>query len=197
MDNKINFNDLWAKQTSIEPNPENLLLQISKMKQSNFRKLIITNLLLIAVSVFIVLIWGYYKPQLISTKVGIILIILAMTIYLFTYNKSYSLFKENVDSKSNADYLQELLAIKSKQQFMHTTMLNLYFILLSAGIGLYMYEYTSRMTIFWGIVAYGITLLWILINWFYLRPKQIKKQQATLDEIIIKCKQLNKQLEAR
>lgn len=197
MDNKINFNDLWAKQTSIEPNPENLLLQISKMKQSNFRKLIITNLLLIAVSVFIVLIWSYYKPQLISTKVGIILIILAMTIYLFTYNKSYSLFKENVDSKSNADYLQELLAIKSKQQFMHTTMLNLYFILLSAGIGLYMYEYTSRMTIFWGIVAYGITLLWILINWFYLRPKQIKKQQATLDEIIIKCKQLNKQLEAR
>lgn len=196
MDNKIDFNDLWAKQTSIEPNPEDLLSQISKMKRSNLRKLIITNLMLIAVSVFIVLIWIYYQPQLGSTKVGIILIILAMAIYLFAYNKSYALFKENMTSNSNADYLKELLAIKSKQQFMHTTMLNLYFILLSAGLGFYMYEYTSKMTSFWGIVTYGITLIWILINWFYLRPKQIKKQQATLDEIIIKFKQLNKQLEA-
>ncbi len=195
MDNKINFNDLWAKQTSIEPNPENLLLQISKMKRSNMRKLIITNLMLVAVSAFIVLIWIYYKPQLLSTKVGIILIILAMTIYLFTYNKSYSLFKENIDSKSNADYLKELLAIKSKQHFMHTTMLNVYFILLSAGIGLYMYEYTSRMTTFGGIFTYGITLTWILVNWFYFRPKQIKKQQLKLDEMIIKFKKLNKQLE--
>jgi len=195
MDNKINFNELWAKQTSNEPGPENLLLQISKMKRSNFKKLIITNLMLIGVSVFIVLVWSYYKPQFLSTKVGIILIILAMAIFLFAYNKSYSLFKENIEAKSNADYLKDLLAIKSKQQFMHSTMLNVYFILLSAGIGLYMYEYTSRMTIFWEIFAYAITLTWILINWFYFRPKQIKKQQATLDEMITKFKNLNKQLE--
>jgi hypothetical protein len=195
MDNKINFNDLWAMQTSIEPNPESLLLQISKMKRSNLRKLIITNLMLVAVSAFIVLIWIYYQPQLGSTKVGIILIILAMSIYLFAYNTSYTLFKENIGYKSNTDYLKELLTIKSKQQFMHTTMLNLYFILLSAGIGLYMYEYTSRMTIFLGIFTYAITLTWILINWFYFRPKQIKKQQASLDEMITKFKNLNKQLE--
>lgn len=195
MDNKINFNELWAKQTSIEPNPKQLLLQISKMKRMYLRKLVITNLMLIAVSVFIVLIWVYYQPQLLSTKIGIILIILAMAVFLFAYNKSYTLFKENINSKSNTDYLKELLVIKSKQQFMHTTMLNVYFILLSAGIGLYMYEYTSRMTIFWGIVAYGITLIWILLNWFYLRPKQIKKQQLKLDDMITKFKQLNKQLE--
>lgn len=195
MENKINFNDLWAKQTSVEPGPEKLMLEISKMKRSNLRKLITTNVMLMAVSAFIVLVWVYYQPQLLSTKVGIILIILAMVIFLFTYNKSYSLFKENIEAKSNADYLKDLLAIKSKQQFMHTTMLNVYFILLSAGIGLYMYEYTSRMTIFWGIVAYGITLIWILFNWFHLRPKQIKKQQLKLDDMITKFKQLNKQLE--
>ncbi|MBK8610093.1 MAG: hypothetical protein IPL84_09120 [Chitinophagaceae bacterium] len=196
MDNKINFKDLWAKQTSIEPNPGDLLLQISKMKRSNLRKLIVTNLMLVTVSAFIILIWIYYQPQLVSTKVGILLIILSMTIFLFAYNRSYTLFKEDINSKSNTDYLKELLAIKSKQQFMHTTMLNVYFILLSAGIGLYMYEYTSRMTIFWGIVAYGITLIWILFNWFYLRPKQIKKQQLKLDDMITKFKKLNNQLEA-
>lgn len=195
MDNKINFNDLWAKQTSTVPNPENLLLQISKMKRSNLRKLIITNMMFVTVSAFIVLIWVYYQPQLLSTKIGIILIILAIVIYLFAFNKSYSLFKENIETKSNTYYLKELLAIKSKQQFMHTTMLNVYFILLSAGIGLYMYEYTSKMKIYFGFITYGITIIWIMINWFYFRPKQLKKQQSKLDEIITKFKELNKQLE--
>ena len=84
--------------------------------------------------------------------------------------------------------------IKAKQQYMQTTMLNLYFVLLSTGIGLYMYEYTQLMTAFWGIFVYGITSIWILFNWFYLRPKQIKKQQSKLDEIIGKFEMLNEQL---
>lgn len=194
MSNDINFKDLWSKQTSIAPNPENLVFEIKKMKQSNLRKLVFTNLLLITTSLFIILIWMYYQPQLLTTKIGIILIILAIVIFLFTYNKSYSLFKTEANSQSNSDYLKDLLAIKAKQQFMGTTMLNLYFILLSIGIGLYMYEYTSHMKPLWGIVTYGITSIWILFNWFYLRPKQIKKQKAKLDAIISKFKILNRQL---
>ena len=50
------------------------------------------------------------------------------------------------------------------------------------------------MTTFWGIFAYGTTSIWILFNWFYLRPKQIKKQQSKLDEIIGKFEMLNEQL---
>lgn len=195
MGNEINFGDLWAKQTSIEPDPENLILQINKIKRSNFRKLISLNLMLIAVSVFIVLIWGYFKPQLLTTKLGIILIILAITIYLYAYNKSYSLFKPGMGLQSNSDYLKDLLSIKSKQQFMHAVMLNVYFVLLSAGIGMYMLEYTSRMTTFMEIFVYVITAIWILINWFYFRPRQIKKQRVKLDEIIRQVENLNKQLD--
>ena len=194
MDNNINFKDLWAKQTSVAPNPENLIAEIKKMNQYNLRKLVFTNILLIATSIFIILIWMYYKPQLLTTKIGIILIILAIVVFLLAYNKSYSLFKSDKNSQSNSDYLKDLLTIKAKQKFMGTTMLNLYFILLSIGIGLYMYEYTSRMTTFLGIFAYGITTIWILFNWFYLRPKQINKQRAKLDTIISKFEMVNNQL---
>jgi hypothetical protein len=195
MDNNINFKDLWAKQTSVAPNPENLIAEIKIMKQSNFKKLVFTNLLFIATSIFIICIWIYYQPQLITTKIGIVLIILAMVVFLFAYNKSYSLFRIHSKSQSNSDYLKDLLAIKSKQKFMETTMLNLYFILLLLGIGLYMYEYTSRMKPIWGIVTYGITFIWILFNWFYLRPKQINKQRAKLDTIIFKFEMVNNQLD--
>lgn len=195
MDDNINFNELWAKQRSSEPNQEKLLLQIKKMKQTNLRKLVITNCLFLTSSVLIILVWVYFQPQFITTKIGIVFVILAMAIYLLAYNRSYSLFKDNMNSHSNRDYLNELLAIKAKQLFMHTTMLNLYFVLLSTGLSLYMYEYASRMTTFWGMFIYGITALWILVNWFYLRPRQIKKQQSKLDEIISKLQNINKQLE--
>jgi len=197
MKNNINLNDLWAKQTSVVPNPENLMSEIKIMKQLNLRKLVLANVLLITTSVFIILIWVYYQPQWITTKIGIILIILAMAIYLFAYNKSYSLFRDRMNPQSNRDYLKDLLAIKAKQLFMQTTMLNLYFVLLSAGIGLYMYEYTSRMTAFWAIFTYGITALWVFLNWFYFRPRQIKKQQSKLDEIIRKIELLNEQLDEK
>lgn len=194
MSDNINFKDLWNKQISIAPNPDNLIFEIKKLKKSNLKKLVLTNLLFIATSVSIILIWMYFQPQLLSTKIGILLIILAMVIFLFAYNESYSLFKNNMNSQSNSDYLKDLLAIKAKQKFMGKTILNLYFILLSSGIGLYMYEYTSRMKPLWAIITYGITSIWILYNWFYLRPKQIKKQKAKLDEIISKFEMLNMQL---
>ena len=194
MNSNINFNELWAKQKTGEPNKEELLSKINKFKKSNLKRLIITNLLLIITSLFIIFIWVYYQPQMITTKIGIILTVLAMVIFVISYNQSFALFRKTTNTQSNSEYLKNLIAIKAKQQFMQTTMLYLYFVLLSTGIGLYMYEYTQLMTAFWGIFAYGITSIWILFNWFYLRPKQIKKQQSKLDEIIGKFEMLNEQL---
>jgi hypothetical protein len=197
MNSNINFNELWAKQKTGEPNKEDLLSKINKFKKSNLKRLIITNLLLIITSFFIIFIWVYYQPQMITTKIGIILTILAMVIFVIAYNQSFALFRKITNTQSNSEYLKELLAIKAKQQFMQTTMLNLYFVLLSTGIGLYMYEYTQLMTAFWVIFTYGITSIWILFNWFYLRPKQIKNQQSKLDEIISKFEMLIEQLDEK
>jgi hypothetical protein len=194
MEGNINFNELWAKQKIGEPNQEDLFLKICKFKKNNLKRLIKTNLLLIATSGFVIFVWVHYKPQMMTTKIGIIVTILAMAIYVIAYNKSFELFKNTTNTQSNSAYLKELLAIKSKQQFMQTTMLNLYFVLLSTGIGLYLYEYTQRMTALWAVFTYGITGFWFLLNWFYFRPIQIKKQEAKLNEIICKLENINKQL---
>lgn len=194
MDSNINFNELWSKQKTGKPDTQDLVSKMNKFKTANLKRLILTNLKLIATSLFIILVWVYYQPQLITTKIGIILCVLAMVIFLIAYNQSFTLFRKTSNALSNAEYLKDLLIIKSKQQFMQTTMLNLYFILLAAGISLYLYEYARRMTTFWGIFTYGITGFWMLFNWFYFRPKQIKKQQSRLDEIIGKFKMLNEQL---
>jgi small-conductance mechanosensitive channel len=194
MSSNIDFKALWQQQPVSQPDMKDLMDRLHQFKQSNIRRLIKTNILLIATSLFIGFIWYYYQPQLTTTKIGIVITILAMVIFLFVYNKMFALFNKIDNTSDNAHYLQSLIVIKGKQRFLHHTMMNLYFIMLMAGIGLYMYEYTSRMTMAAGIITYVVTLMWVVFNWFYLRPKTIKKQQAKLDDLISKFEGINKQL---
>lgn len=194
-DNNINFKDLWKKQTVNQPDIKDLQDRVSKFKKIALRSLWITNILLFATSAFIIFIWMYYQPKFISTKIGIVLTILAMSVYVFVYNKLMKDYK-NIDStQTNQEYVQKLISIKKKQQFLQTKMMTFYFVLLTIGICLYMYEYASRMSILGASLAYGITLLWMLFNWFYLRPKQVKKQQEKINSLIEKFEEVSHQLE--
>jgi hypothetical protein len=193
--NNIDFKDLWKQQTVSPPNMDELLSKVKHFKKVSLRKLIITNVLLIATSVFIGFIWYKYQPQFISTKIGIVITIFAMVLYLFVYNKLASFYKTIDSNQSNSEYLQKLISIKAKQQFLQSSVLSLYFVLLGSGLSLYMYEYASRMTIFWAIIAYGVTFAWVGFAWFYLRPKEIKKEQARINGLIAKFEAMNNQLE--
>jgi 4-amino-4-deoxy-L-arabinose transferase-like glycosyltransferase len=195
-DNNIDFKDLWKKQSVSQPDMSDLLARVSKFKKAALRSLWMINILLLATSAFIIFIWIYYQPQFISTKIGIVLTILAMMIYVFVYNKLLNDYK-NIDStQTNQEYLQKLISIKKKQQFMQTKMMSFYFIFLTIGICLYMYEYASRMSVLGASLTYGITLLWMLFNWFYIRPKQVKKQQDKINGLIEKFEEVNHQLDA-
>jgi len=194
MDTNINFKNIWKQQTSNKPNLEELLGKLRKFRNQNLRKLILANIALITTSLIIIYIWYRFQPQMITTKIGIVLVILAMVMFLFTYNKMFMVFYKIDQTQSNNEYLQSLYVVKRKQKFMQTTILNLYFIMLSLGICFYMYEYTSRMTLGSGMLAYVVTFAWIAFNWFYLRPKTIKKQQGKLNELINKFEEINNQL---
>jgi hypothetical protein len=193
--NNIDFKDLWKKQTISQPNIEDLMARLKQFKKAAVRSLWAANFLLAITSVFIIFIWYYFQPQFISTKIGIVLAILSMAFYLTFYNRLMNNYK-NIDvNQTNHEYLQKLIEIKKKQQFMQSTVLSWYFVVLLAGICLYMYEYASRMTVFYALLTYGVTLLWIGFNWFYLRPKQIKKQQDKINSLIEKFEEVNNQLE--
>jgi len=190
----IDFSTIWKQQKVNQPDMEDLLIKLKQFKKSNLLKLIFVNISLIVTSCFIVFILYIFKPQFITTKIGIVLIISAMVIFVFSNSKLFSVFNKIDNTQSNIEYLKNLSSIKTKQKFMQTTILGLYFILLSLGICLFLYEYTSMMPIGWAIFSYLITLAWIGFNWFYIRPKTIKKQKIKLNELINKFESVNKQL---
>lgn len=194
METNIDFKKIWNKQKIETPKVEVLYAKANKLKKRSFLKLILVNIIVLLTSAFIGFIWYYYQPELVTTKIGIVLTILAMIIFIFPYNKQFSLLSKTKTEPNSKEYLQQLIKLKEKQTFQQTTMLSVYFIILSLGIGLYIFEYVSRMSITWIITSYAITLLWIAINWFYLRPKTIRKQNAKINTLLVEFEKLNHQI---
>jgi hypothetical protein len=101
--------------------------------------------------------------------------------------------KKEKDNVNLNDYLLQLKNMRQIEMFMQTTMMNIYFVLLTLGILLYMYEYVAK-TFLSISIAYGITIAWFAFNWFYTRPKTIKKLQDKTNLLITKFEELQKQL---
>ena len=194
METNIDLKKIWNTQKVETPNVEVLYAKANKLKSKSFIKLIVVNVTLLLTIAFIGFIWYYYQPEFVTTKVGIILTILAIIIFLLPFNKQFSLLSKSKTEPTIKEFLQQLIKLKKSQAFQQTTLLNIYFIMLSLGVGLYLFEYVSRMTITWGIIVYGITELWFAINWFYIRPKIIKKQNAKLNKLLVEFEKLNNQM---
>ena len=194
MSTDINLKALWSRQHSIVPDIQEITAKTIAYKKQSLQKIIRANLLLLLTSAFILFIWYHYQPERITTKIGIVLMVLCMLLYLVVYNSMIPLLMKTDYSNSSNEYLQQLLKLQARQLFLQTTIMNGYFILLSAGLFLYMLEYAGRMHWPAALACYVITFAWIAFNWFYVRPKTIHKQQAKLQELIGKYELLNKQL---
>ena len=89
------------------------------------------------------------------------------------------------------DYLHLL---QQKKNTLQTKIISIYFLLWSAGLGLYFYEYTLLMSPLGAFLAYSLTALWMAFNWCFLRPRIIKKQQGELQTLLEELKSLGGQL---
>lgn len=194
MESNIDLKALWKGQAVPEANMETLMKRVTALRASKRKNILIVNLTLIPTMLFIAWIWFYYEPQYLTTKIGIVLTIGAIVISLITHNKLIPLYKTLNSDQFNSDYLKNLLLVQKREFFIQTKIISLYFLMLSVGIGLYMYEYASRMSVTGFAATYVITALWMVFNWFYIRPKQIRKSQQKLNEVITQLEHVCRQL---
>lgn len=195
--NKMDITHLWKEQKVEPPSIEELFFKMERLKRTNRKTMLFLNLILFSTTIVILFIWYSYQPRFLSTKLGACLTICAMGIYVIAAHRGRLLFRRinrsDGDARSN---LNLFLSIKKRQRVMQTIVLNLYFIFFSVGILLYMYEYVALMTFWKALLAYLSIIVWINVNWFYFRPKQIRKQQQKLNDIIDRlqhiCDQMNR-----
>ena len=136
----------------------------------------------------------YFRPRLTSTYIGLALGGSAFLLALFSAGRSARLYHRLNDTCPNTQYLQALSSLRKQEYFHRHTMLTAYFVLLSLGLCLYMYEYTFARSWPTGIVAYVGLAGWIALNWFYFRPRILRKDKQRLEQFIGRNKELRQQL---
>lgn len=186
---------LWHRQApAAMPDITQLVRKAGDYKKKQFRKLLLNNILLAGTAVFIGYIWYAAQPQFLSTKIGIVLAILAILVFLVASGRIFPLLKDVNTDVDSRHYLQQLRLLKERQLFLQKKLMTGYFILLTAGMSLYLYEYTVRMSRAGMFFTYGLTLAWIAFAWFYIKPRTVKKQSAPLNELIGRFEAMDRQL---
>jgi len=198
MSAEIDLKALWNKQATSElPDSKELFDKADRLKKTTRNKLIGLNLVLLSTAVFIACV-GFNIDHVKSvTIMGMVLIAVAIVSYLVVSNQILAmLFKTNAEISSH-EYLEQLIRIKRKEDFLNNVMINIYFVLLSAGLLLYMLQFSERMTLAWGLTYYTLTFGWIAFAWFYLRPREYRKKQKPLNDMITKLEAINRQLDGK
>ena len=191
MQNFDDIKNLWQKTGENDlPDAAEILLQVQKARKKILLKTIVGGLILCFTFIFIALLGIHYQFQQWTTQTGIILTLAAIVMGIIFNSKLVQLLLKQSDlTLSNSDYLQQLIRFRSTQRTIQTKGITAYFILLTMGIILYMFEFAQRNLTF-GICAYAITLAWIVFNWFYTRKRTIAKQQKEINGQIAKIERI-------
>lgn len=176
MMNEMDIKSLWKGQ-------QTPLMDLSvirrKIKYFRLRRIgeacAVIILMILAITMGMI-VWICWTPQLAITKLGITLLFIGFMLPVLSYGRLLHLYYGLKIDSSNIDYMNSLLKIKRQEHRRQHTVLNLYFIFLSFGFVLYIYEYTFSHSFYRGIIAYSSLLLWIALNWFVFRPLILKKR---------------------
>jgi Flp pilus assembly protein TadB len=195
MSTEMDFKALWNKQsTSDIPDTKELFSKADGIKKKTRNKLIGLNLVLLATVGIMVYMGFNIDNERLTTKIGLILIVVAMVSYLAVSNQIMPLLFKSDFETSSQEYLNQLIRIKRKQDFLNKVMINIYFILLAVGLALYMLQFVARMNVVWAVTYVVLTFGWIGFAWFYMRPRGIRKKAKALNDMIEKLEEVNRQL---
>lgn len=194
MSTEIDFKSLWNKQPATDMPTKEIFAKADKIKRWTRNRIIAQNFTLIAASIFIVYVGWNIDHVKLTTKIGVVLMVVGMVSYLVVYNQIIpAAFKTDVESDSH-EYLKQLIRIKRKEDFLNKVMTNIYFTLLTVGMFLYLLQFAERMITFTGACFFIITFVFMGICW-YLQPRFIRKKQKALNDVIARLQEVNKQLE--
>lgn len=191
MNDNIDFKELWQRQETATPDVRQLIKKTKNLKRKNSMMFILMNVLMISGFIFLVFI---ALPSVVSpvARIGAFLILVSMLLPVLTSAPVLSsLAKIDTDADTNT-HLGHLINYKEKLSFFQMKVLNIIFILLSIGFLLFFVDATYTTA---NMIAFALTFLWIGFNWFFMRPRIIRKRQGEVDELISKFKAIKQQLE--
>lgn len=195
MATNYNFQEIWNKKNTDIPNIKEIKEKANSYRKKQIRGTIFQIFSLCISTGMIIWVWFRFPDLNILTKSGMILIFIALSMYIFQNFQKINIISKINPSVNNQEYLQILKILQKKNFYMQTKGITIYYIILSLGMALYLFEFVMRMSLMGGILTYGLIFLWIVIVWIFIRPKQIKKQRNKLNTVINSLESLEKGFE--
>jgi hypothetical protein len=191
-----NFNDLksiWltAKTDSL-PASDEIVHIIKRYRNKTLQKKMMVILVgLVSVTIMIGIIF-FYKPEMLTTRIGESFIILAGSILIFSNVRSIKRFYD-LQEFSNRDYIEFLK--KGRQNQIHFYKKTQVFGMAFCSIGLlfYIFEFVHKNAIL-SIIAYSLLVIYLLILWLIVRRRVFTKHARKLEELIKRLESLSNQL---
>jgi hypothetical protein len=194
MSNNIDLKSIWnMQQASDRPDVSEVLKKAKQLKLRTRNRLIKQNVFLIATVILIACIGISITFLMVTTKIGIMLVIIAIIGYVLVSNGMLASLYKSHPEVDNSSYLQELLTIRQKQDYLQTIVIKIYYVFLTVGLILYMIQFLKMMSILGASLCLLFFLGWLAFSYWYIMPRTIRKQTAALNEIIEKLELLNNQ----
>lgn len=190
-----NFQEIWNNKNSDIPNIKEIKTKAEKYRKKQILKDIGLIALLLSTIAMIIAIWVFIKISYFSTQFGIMLVLIGITMYSFLVYQNINILKKINTSTTNHEYLATIRKVEQQQIYMQTKGLSTYYLLLSFGFAFYFYEFALKMSWLGALLTYGLTFLWCTVSWFFIRPRQIKKQKEKISTVISSLEKLEKSFE--
>ncbi len=193
MDNLNNLEAIWhSAKTEQLPNAEQMLVTVKKFRYQKLRNkwLVIVVSCLLACLMVAVLILTPFK--FISTYVGGSLISASCLLLAATNLLSLKRFYR-LEDYSNFEFLAFLEQTRQNQLYYYKKTQAIIMLLSSAGLLIYLYEAAGRNTL-WLTLIYSLSAVYLLVIWFFVRPRAFKKQSEKLKAATERLEHIARQL---
>ena len=192
MDNLSDIKKIWlTANTSLLPNTNEMLLLIKSYRKKMLAKktaVVITGLILAVLMCMVVV---SYHSTMLATRVGEICMLVACAMLIASnINSLWRAYKlKSFTNKEFIEYLEQGQAGRIRY-YKKTQVIAFAFV--SIGLLLYLYEGVYKNTVLC-IVSYSLLVIWLLINWFIIRPKVYKRQTKKYNDTLKKIETISKQ----
>ena len=129
------------------------------------------------------------------TYVGLFIMLITMMIYAVMIIRNYRILNKRDSTINPTEYLQDLKEYQKNRAKIAGWFYYLYVLLISLGLSLYFVEVLKGASLYYKLLVYGLTLIWIFFLTFYYKKRIFKNEEEKLNLIIEKLERLQVQFE--
>jgi len=193
MDNLNELKQLWqTANTDSLPALNEMLRMVKKFRNQKLRNKYLIICIAAVLAAIMAVPMFVYPSMMMTTRIGVLLLISSCGLLIFTNTRSLKRFHD-LDDRNNKEFIGFLEKTRQNQLYYYkkTQVAGLW--LSSAGLLFYLYEFVHNNALL-VIIGYSITLVYILVIWFVLRPRKFNKEAKKLNETMERLNTLSKQI---